>query len=265
MSFTRLRFSIPANLHRIGLCTLTLLVLSQHSSAQQPADARDELQNLQQAAQAAQDRVDDLDDETRSMVSSYNRELLRYEELLVYNDNMRQLLASQAEERNRIDAELLEIEVVRQAIVPLMVEMVETLDNFIALDQPMLVEERRARIEQLQSIITRADVDIAEKYRRIIESYQIEAEYGQSLEAYESEILIDGAERTVDILRVGRVALYYIALDRSEAGIWNPETQSWTLLGEDQLDSLDFALRVAREQAPPNLMALPLWTQGGSE
>lgn len=233
--------------------------------AQDASDIRNEQQTLQQQAQQSQSRIADLDDETMSMVSAYNRELERYEELLTYNENMRQLLESQEQERQRINQELQEVEVVRQAIVPLMVEMVEVLGEFIALDQPMLLEERNARLAQLQSIITRSDVEIAEKYRRIIEAYQIEAEYGQSLEAYESDIEIAGQERTVDILRVGRVALYYLSLDREEAGIWDPDSRGWYPLPDSALDSLDFAMRVAREQAPPNLMALPLWTEGGSQ
>ncbi|MFN3165370.1 MAG: DUF3450 domain-containing protein, partial [Pseudohongiellaceae bacterium] len=233
--------------------------------AQDASDIRNEQQSLQQQAQDSQTTVADLDDETMSLVSAYNRELARYEELQTYNDNMRQLLASQEQERARINGELQEVEVVRQAIVPLMVEMVDVLGEFIALDQPMLMDERNARLAQLQSIITRSDVELAEKYRRIIEAYQIEAEYGQSLEAYEADIEIAGSERTVDILRVGRVALYYISLDREQAGIWDPDSRSWHVLPGNTLDSLDFALRVAREQAPPNLMALPLWTQGGSQ
>lgn len=235
------------------------------TAAQDASDIRNEQQSLQQQAQDSQTTVADLDDETMSLVSAYNRELARYEELQTYNDNMRQLLASQEQERARINGELQEVEVVRQAIVPLMVEMVDVLGEFIALDQPMLMDERNARLAQLQSIITRSDVELAEKYRRIIEAYQIEAEYGQSLEAYEADIEIAGSERTVDILRVGRVALYYISLDREQAGIWDPDSRSWHALPGNTLDSLDFALRVAREQAPPNLMALPLWTQGGSQ
>ena len=223
-------------------------------------DVLTEQESLQQDAQQSQLRVESLDDETMRMVSSYNRELQRHEELLTYNENMRQLLASQELEKNRINNELTEVEVVRQAIVPLMVEMVDVLDQFIALDQPMLVEERAARIDQLKNIITRSDVEIAEKYRRIIEAYQIEAEYGQSLEAYESQATVEGRDLTVDYLRIGRVGLYFVSLDRQTAGIWNNTTDSWTRLPEQYLDALDYALRVAREQAPPNLIELPLYT-----
>ena len=64
----------------------------------------------------------------------------------------------------------------------------------------------------------------------------------------------------MDYLRVGRLALYYVSLDRSEAGLWQPATRQWQTLEGDAVDMLDFALRVARKQAPPNLLQLPLWT-----
>lgn len=249
---------------QFAVTSLFLASLASVSEAQAPAsvnDVIDQQEQYQQDAQQSQQRIETLDDETMAMVSTYNRELERYEDLVTYNENMRQLLASQEQERTRVNGELNEIEVVRQQIVPLMVEMVDVLDQFIALDQPMLEEERASRLQNLRSIITRSDVDIAEKYRRVIESYQIEAEYGQSLEAYEASATINGRERTVDYLRVGRVGLYYISLDREEAGIWDSQSNDWQQLPNNYLDSLDYAVRIAREQAPPNLIDLPLWTR----
>jgi len=240
---------------------ISLLLFTSMAHAQQGIDtAIDVEQQYQLDAQGSQSRIESLDDETMSSVASYNRELERYEDLVTYNENMRQLLASQEAERNRIQGELAEIENVRRALVPLMVEMVEVLGQFVELDQPMLIEERSARVRSLQSIITRADVDIAEKYRRVIESYQIEAEYGQSLESYEGVVTLDGRERTVDFLRVGRVGLYYLTLDRSSAGIWNNQSATWELLPAQYTASLDYAVRIALEQAPPNLIELPMWS-----
>jgi len=241
-------------------CLTLLFITTNPVFAQDPDDALQAQTQYQQQAQQSQQQVEALDDETMRLVASYNRELQRYEELQTYNENLRQLLASQAAERERLQAELGDIEVIRQAIVPLMVEMVDVLEQFVELDQPMLSEERRARVESLRSVIGRADVDIAEKYRRVIEAYQIEAEYGQTLEAYESPVLLDGREITVDILRVGRVGLFFLTLDGQQAGIWNQQSRTWQTLPADYLNDIAFALRVARDQAPPNLIDLPLWT-----
>lgn len=225
------------------------------------AEVIDAQTSLQQSAADSQTRVDALDDETLALISRYNTELARYEDLITYNDNMRQLIASQAAEKARLDGELQEIEVVRRSVVPLMVEMVDVLERFIDLDQPMLKEERLARLDELKRNLTRSDVEIAERYRRVIEAYQIEAEYGQTIEAYEGPLSLEDRELTVDYLRVGRVGLYYLSLDRENGGIWDPVDDRWMALDESELDALDFAVRVARKQAPPNLVPLPLWTR----
>jgi len=248
----------------LQLCTGIFCLLGMAGSAycQDPDAPIQVQQQLQQDAQQSQQRIEDLDDETMNLVSSYNREIERYEDLQTYNENLRQLLESQQRERTRIQSELDEVEIVRQEIVPLIVEMVDVLEQFVELDHPMLETERRSRVQSLRSIIGRADVDIAEKYRRVIEAYQIEAEYGQTLEAYEAQALVEGREITVDFLRVGRVALFYLSLDRQQAGIWDSRARDWQQLPNQYLEDLEFAIRVAREQAPPNLIDLPLWTEG---
>lgn len=232
--------------------------------AEEPAQVGDVLEaqaDYQQSAIDSQTRLDELDDETLTLISQYNGELARYEDLRTYNANMRELLASQASEKARLQQELAEVEVVRRSVVPLMVEMVDVLEQFIDLDQPILIDERRARLDELRKNLTRSDVEIAERYRRVIEAYQIEAEYGQTIEAYEGPLTLGERELTVDYLRVGRVGLYYLSLDRESGGIWDPARRTWQALADSQLDALDFAVRVARKQAPPNLVPLPLWTR----
>lgn len=249
------------------VAVLLLAVLAPMARGAEPSDGGpgvDDVLRAEEGAQstaaASQTRVEALDDETLNLISEYNRQLARYEDLIAYNDNMRQLLASQAAEKQRLEKELEEIEVVRRSLVPLLVEMVDVLDRFVELDQPMLLDERRARVAELEANLNRSDVEIAEKYRRVIEAYQIEAEYGQTIEAYEGAVQTEGRELTVDFLRVGRVALYYLSLDRQAGGLWDPQRRSWRPLDDDELDAVDFAVRLARKQAPPNLVPLPLWT-----
>jgi hypothetical protein len=224
------------------------------------ADVLESQEDYQRDAAASQRRIEELDDETVSLLSEYHTELERLHDLQTYNANMRRMRASQEAEKVRLGQELEEIEVLRREMLPLMVEMIDVLARFIELDQPMLLAERQSRLRALQDNLSRSDVALGEKYRRIIEAYQIEAEYGQNIEAYEGSLSLQGRDLTVDFLRVGRLALYYVSLDRSEAGLWDPRQGSWHALDEEYLELLELALRVARKQAPPNLMPLPLWT-----
>ncbi len=239
-------------------------LLSAMATAQSVDEVLDNQEGFQRDAAASQQRVEQLDDETVALLSEYHTELERLQDLQTYNANMRTMRASQEAEKARLSQELQEIEVVRRDLLPLMVEMIDVLARFIELDQPMLLTERQARLQALRDNLGRSDVALGEKYRRIIEAYQIEAEYGQNIEAYEGPLALNGRELTVDFLRVGRLALYYVSLDRSEGGLWHPLDRKWQALDANHLAMLDFALRVARKQAPPNLMPLPLWTAGGT-
>lgn len=213
---------------------------------------------MQQTLQESQARVDALDDQTLDMLAEYRAELRRLEDLNSYNENLQELLNSQAAEQRRIQEDLDELEEIRRDLVPLMLEMQRIIADFVRLDLPFLPEERASRVQALDDLLKRADVDIAEKYRRLIEAYIIEAEYGQTLEAYEGLLEIGGQQRTVDFLRLGRTALYFITLDRAEVGIWDTETEDWYLLSDQFIDPLVQAIRMARQQVPPDLLRLPL-------
>ena len=84
---------------------------------------------------------------------------------------------------------------------------------------PFLLEERRKRIAGLRDIMNRADVSLSEKYRRVVEAYQIEMDYGRTIEAYDGRLGEGDDARTVQFLRIGRVVLMYQTLDGRRDGL----------------------------------------------
>jgi hypothetical protein len=136
--------------------------------------------------------------------------------------------------------------------------MIDTLDQFVGLDVPFLLEERRKRVAGLREMMDRADVTISEKYRRILEAYQVENEYGRTIEAYRAPMPGADGSRTVDFLRVGRVALLYQTLDARESGMWDPGTKAWALLDDGYRAPIRQGLRMARKQVAPDLVEIPV-------
>ena len=59
-------------------------------------------------------------------------------------------------------------------------------------------------------------------------------------------------------LRVGRVALMYQTLDGQRTGRWNPMSDSWEPLESDYRAAMEQGLSIASEQAPPDLLRVPL-------
>lgn len=138
--------------------------------------------------------------------------------------------------------------------------MVEVLGEFIEADLPFLADERADRLASLQDMQARADVSLAEKYRRILEAYQIESDYGRTLEAWRGELPVEGGSRSVEFLRLGRTMLYYQTLDAHESGWWNPTTHAWEVLDGSARRPIGKAIAIARQQQAPTWLELPVKT-----
>jgi len=210
------------------------------------------------AAAQSQKKINQLDDRTRKMLEQYRSAKRQTKTLLTYNSHLDTLLTSQEQEKLSLTQQLEQIETTQREIVPLIINMQKSLEQFIALDLPFLPKERQERINKLKSMMSRADVTTAEKFRRLIEAYQIENNYGNTIEAYRGNIQLGGQESSVDFLRFGRIALYYQRLDGSETGFWNQDKQQWDKLDSSHMHAIRQGLRIARKETAPNLLTLPL-------
>lgn len=208
---------------------------------------------------ATQQRIDAVADETDELLGQYRTAWKQIESLDVYNAQMRELIAAQDAELDSLSGQLERVQSVGRSVTPLMFRMIDALEQFVALDVPFLIEERTERVAELRKIMASADITTAEKFRQIMEAYQIENDYGRTIEAYRSAIAIDGKETTVDFLRFGRIALVYQSLDESASGAWSQETRSWVPLDPGEYRSaIRQGLRIARKASAPDLIKLPL-------
>jgi Spy/CpxP family protein refolding chaperone len=205
-----------------------------------------------------QERIEELSDATDTLLTQYQLALRQHESLRTYNRQLEALIASQEVERASLQEQTDQVELVSRDVTPLMLRMIDALEAFVNLDVPFLEEERTERILDLRKLMHRADVTEAEKYRRIMEAYQIENEYGRTIEAYRSTLSRDGKAVTVNFLRVGRIALVYQSLDESQSGVWNQRSRSWEPLDDSLRSAVREGLRIARKQAAPAPIRLPL-------
>ena len=207
---------------------------------------------------ASQGRIDAISDETDQMLAQYRSALQRIEALRVYNQQLSELVDAQQQEKVQVRGEIESVTIVNREITPLMLRMIESLDAFVSLDVPFLLSERTRRVEGLREMMSRPDVTEAEKFRRVLEAYQIENDYGRSIEAYRSALDEGGSVREVEFLRIGRTALYYQTLDGSEMGRWDQKDRHWVPMDASYRSALRQGLRMARKQAAPNLLLLPI-------
>ena len=180
------------------------------------------------------------------------------EGLRVYNAQLERQIANQEEDMANLNESIDKVTVIERQITPLMVRMIDGLDQFVSLDVPFLMQERTSRVERLRDILGRADVEVSEKFSQVLNAYQIENEYGRTMESYTDELELDGQTLVVDFLRMGRVALVYQTTDGARSGVWNQEERRWQELDDSYNNSIRSGIRIARQQAAVDLITLPI-------
>jgi Protein of unknown function (DUF3450) len=208
---------------------------------------------------AAQAQVDKLGDQAGDIEGKYKQVIKVVDGLKVYNGLLQRQVDNQLSEMTELADSIDKVSLIERQIIPLMVRMLDSLEEFIRLDVPFLGSERAERLLRLRGMMERSDVTAAEKFRRILEAYDIENEYGRTIEAYKGSLDVAGKSREVDFLRVGRVALLYQTIGGDHTGAWDQANRTWeTLPPEQYKQDVAKGLRIARKQVAPDLLVLPI-------
>lgn len=223
---------------------------------------QDTLKQSHRQGAEVQRGIEQLDQQTRDNYEAYSAAVQQAELMEAYNRQLARMVEDQSRELEDIQAQLASLAETEQATLPLLVRMQAMLGEFVAHDLPFLTDEREQRVARLARLLDRADVSLAEKYRQMLEAYQIEAEYGRTLEAWRGRLSQEGRE--VTFLRLGRVALYYQSLDGEESGRWDARQQRWISLDEQYDWSIRQGIHMARQQSVPELLELPIQQPGGA-
>ena len=234
---------------------LNLPLVGSTQNLNQVLDAQ---QRRTRLAQESQERIDAVVKQTRSLEDQYKALLKEIEGLNVYNTLLQRQVDNQKVQMEDLMASIDQVEVINRQIVPIMTKMIDGLEQFIELDVPFLLDERQERVAGLRELMERQDVTVAEKFRKVTEAYQIENDFGRTIESYKDNLNIDGATREVDFLRVGRVALVYQTADGSVSGAWDQRARNWVPVGNEFKNQIKMGLQIAKKQVAPDLVILPV-------
>jgi hypothetical protein len=231
-------------------------VFAQSATVDQVLEA--DLRRLE-LAQESQERINSIVEGTRSLADDYRAINKEIDGLKVYNRLMTAQTNGQQATLDDIALSMKQVDVINRQIFPLMERMIDGLDQSIKLDIPFLMEERTNRVQELQNIMERSDVSVAEKFRKVMEAYQIEMDYGTSNEWYRESLNVDGAVREYNMLRVGRIGLYFQSDDTNITGWYNPISRQYeTFDGSEHRNEVRKGIRIARQLIAPELILLPL-------
>ncbi|MDH3616368.1 MAG: DUF3450 domain-containing protein [Gammaproteobacteria bacterium] len=208
-------------------------------------------------AQQSQERVNKIVEGTRSLEDQYRAINKEIDGLKVYNRLMRAQVEGQSAVLEDISLSMDQVDVINRQIFPLMERMIDGLEQSVKLDIPFLMDERNTRLANLKEIMQRSDVSVAEKFRKVMEAYQIENDYGTTIENYTQSLTIEGATRSFNMLRIGRIGLYFQSDDTQITGRWDNEARDW-VIDNSARNEVRKGLRVAKQLIAPELIIVPV-------
>ncbi len=240
------------------LCSASVVSLSSFAQNAQLEDVVKAGEKINESASQSQEKINGFSDVIVSKVQEFKTVNKEVDGLNIYNGQLKKQIDNQLAELSALSSSIEQVSIIERQISPLMARMITTLEQFVALDVPFLAEERSNRISSLYSMLERADIAVSEKFRRVLEAYQVEVDYGRTIEAYTGLLEVDGSEQNVDFLRIGRVSFIYQTRGGSSAGLWDTETKTWTQLPASYRSDINKGLRIARKQLAPDLVVIPL-------
>jgi len=210
------------------------------------------------ASKSSQQKIDKIADQTYDLLNDFKSVNKQIEGLRVYNAQLDNQLKNQLQSMADLKESIENATIMERQITPLTMKMIESLGQFVALDVPFQLEERQARIEKLKDNMERSDLSTAEKFRQVLEAYKIEGEFGSKIETYKATLPVNGADREMNVLRVGRIALVAQSTSQDATIGWDQASQSWVDLGSDYRSAVATGIKVAKKQASIEILKLPI-------
>lgn len=191
---------------------------------------------------------------------AFARELKLVEGLKVYNDQLVKQLAAQKEAKREILVSIEQSKGLEPQVAPLLNKMLSALEQFVQADLPFHQDSRLESIGRLKSLMVAPEASTSDRFRNIMDIYTVETEYGNSYEAYKATLDVagNGEEIEVDMLRIGRVALFYQTRDQKVSGMWDSENKAWKTLPSGTNRNVRTAIKVAAKTVAPELLSLPI-------
>lgn len=233
--------------------------VSTNSFAQSLEQIQQEGEKKLVEAEQSQKRIDKIVEGAQERLIQYQALQKQIEGLKAYNEQLSTQVASQEDLITRFDNSITQVSLIERQMAPLVSRMAESLEQFVEIDLPFNTDERQERMAFIKENLVAADIDVAEKFRQVIEAYQIENEYGRKIDSFQDIVNLDGNEYEVDVLRIGRIAMVCQTKDTTISATWNRDTNSWDVLDNvTYRNAIRNGIKMAKKQASINILSLPI-------
>lgn len=173
----------------------------------------------------------------------------------------------------------------KAAIVPMLGKMATGISGQVNSDYPFEMDRRIPRLQSLENTLNDPAAAVGDKYRKALNVYKLEVNYGQSLEAKKGNHPINptirvGEDKWVkdengkikinkktgmreeifdgSYLRYGRLAYVYLQADSSQAMRYDLTAKEWVDMPKKHIADIRRAVKIASGEAAPNVVKVPL-------
>jgi len=202
-------------------------------------------------------------------------------------------VAEQNGEISSLNAQIKNVDGLKASLAPMVDKMTAGIARQIRSDYPFEMDMRMPRLQRLEEVVSDPKVPVSDKYRKALNVYKIEVNYGQSLDAKKGnhpltptirvgdderfekdekgKFKLDKNNEKIEIfdgsyLRYGRLAYVYMQADSSEALRYDLTTKEWVQLPKGKIADIRRGVRIAAGEAAVNVVRAPvIKTAGASE
>ena len=227
-------------------------------SADLPARVKEPVNESITIRQKTQKKTDEWAEERSKLKGKYEALETDNHRLSAVRDDLKKGLAARRAAVDALEREIAEISRISEELIPFLEQTYDRLAEWVKEDVPFLRHEREKRLKTLRRILDDPLVPTGEKFRKVMEALSIEAEYGNTVEAYREEIALDDRKIQVNIFRLGRISLFFQSLDGEKTGYFDPSEFVWKEFPPRYNRQIDAAMEMATKQRPVDLLTLPL-------
>ncbi len=194
-------------------------------------------------------------------------------------------ISEQEEEIAFLRSQIEQVRPTSRSVRAIIDKMAAQAEDAINSDLPFLLDERFARVQKLKGDIADPKLPITAKFRRALNVYQAEVNYGFDIESYpgesplnpgespnivstlddEGEELLDENTGEVvmepeqgDYLRYGRLSLVFLNQRATTARRYDVPSGTWIDLSGADLQEVRRAVRVSKGQSAPAVLLAPV-------
>jgi FtsZ-binding cell division protein ZapB len=192
-----------------------------------------------------------LESEYDTLVENNKRLDMEREHLIKELEAMQERIAGL---ENQIEA----MKKISENLTPFLYGIYEKLVESVDYRLPFLQEERSERLANLKKTLDDSQIVPGEKFRKVMEALFIEAEYGNTVEVYQEKILLGDENVLVNVLRLGRISLFFETLDQTTTGYFDLDENQWNILPQSANRDILIAMEIASKRRPADVVTLPL-------